>query len=329
MPRDPDGARRLGRRRWHPLETELLQLLACPACGGGALETDGAGDDADLVCCGCGLRYLQRAGVPLLVSGDGDAHKHSQARYFETGEDPEWEITRPHGAPRLHGWLLAEKFRLSLEGLGPSLAGRTALSVCGGSGMDAELLARAGARVISTDIAPGSAERALERARRFGVPLVAVVADVERLPFLDRSVDLVYVHDGLHHLEDPLRGLAEMARVARRAVSVTEPARAAVTRVATRVGLALSREEAGNPVARLRPEDVEAVLRASGFTVVRSRRYAMLYRHEPGRATRWLSAPVPLALATGALRAANRVAGGLGNKLTVQAVRPPHAGARP
>ncbi|MCA1571279.1 MAG: class I SAM-dependent methyltransferase [Chloroflexi bacterium] len=37
-------------------------------------------------------------------------------------------------------------------------------------------------------------------ARRGG----AVVADVEHLPYADRSLDMVYVHDGLHHLSDPM-----------------------------------------------------------------------------------------------------------------------------
>jgi ubiquinone/menaquinone biosynthesis C-methylase UbiE len=44
------------------------------------------------------------------------------------------------------------------------------------------------------------------------------VADAERLPFPDRSIDVVYVHDGLHHLARPEAGLAEMTRVARLAV---------------------------------------------------------------------------------------------------------------
>src|SRR5439155_661416 len=87
-----------------------------------------------------------------------------------------------------------------------------------------------------------------------------------------RTVPLVYVHAGLHHLEEPGAGLAEMARVAARAVSVTEPARAAVTALAVRLGLALAREEAGNRVARLLPAEVAAELRARGFRVVHADR---------------------------------------------------------
>jgi len=187
--------------------------------------------------------------------------------------------------------------------------------------MDAEFLARSGASVISSDVSAGASRRALARARKYLLPIDVVVADAERLPFADSSVDLVYVHDGLHHLDDPLLGVTEMARVARRAVAITEPARAALTHLAVRLGLALEREDAGNHVARLDLESVMRVLRQEGFQVVAAERYGMYYRHEPGRAVRLLSRQ-PLFVPTRALlRAANAAGGRVGNKLTIQAVR--------
>ncbi len=247
-------------------------------------------------------------------------HATQQAAFFDTEADNRFEIERPCGAPTLYGWLLGQKFRQSVAGL--SLRGATALAVCGGSGMDAEFLARAGARVISSDISLGAVRRARERGRRHKVSFDVIVADVERLPFADGSIDVVYVHDGLHHLERPLDGLAEMAPVARRAVCVTEPARATVTGLAVRLGLALEHEEAGNRVARLGVEEVAAVLRTHGFRVVTAERYDMYYRHEPGRAVRFLSAPGAFAVARAGFRAANLVVGAGGNKLVVVAVRP-------
>lgn len=187
--------------------------------------------------------------------------------------------------------------------------------------MEAEFLARRGASVITADISRRAAERARERARRHGFAVESIVADVERLPFRDASIDLVYVHDGLHHLGEPVRGLHEMARVARRAVSVNEPASAAVTRAAVRVGLALEREEAGNRVARLDPDEVGRAVEAHGFMVVRAERYPMLYRHEPGPLSRALSRRPLLGPAQLAYGAASTLGGRIGNKLTVQAVR--------
>ncbi len=121
------------------------------------------------------------------------------------------------------------------------------------------------ARVIASDISPGAARRTRERARRYGLDITPIVADVERLPFADGAFDVVLVHDGLHHLEQPQVGLAEMARVARRWVSVTEPARAVATSIAVRAGVALEREESGNRVARRTPAEVAGVLRTAGF----------------------------------------------------------------
>ncbi len=190
-----------------------------------------------------------------------------QAEWFDHEADAEWEIERPEGAPALHRWLLEEKFRRAVEGI--DLRGATALVVCAGSGMDAEFLARAGANVIALDVSLGALRRAVERKRRHGFELLAVVGDAARLPFRDASVDVVFVHDGLHHLDDPLAGLAEMARVARSAVCVSEPARARITALAVRAGLALEREEAGNRVGRLDAEAVETVLRTKGFSILR------------------------------------------------------------
>jgi ubiquinone/menaquinone biosynthesis C-methylase UbiE len=261
--------------------------------------------------------------VPVLLpprAAAADDLKSRQAAFFDR-EDAAFEVSRPHGTPAFYAHLLDEKFRRATSRLRPLLTGATALVVCGGSGMDAEFLADAGASVVTSDISPGAVRRALERAQRYGFSLAAVVADVERLPFRDQSFDLVYVHDGLHHLARPLAGLAEMARVARKAVSVTEPARAAATAVAVRVGLALAREEAGNDVMRLTLEDVAAELRAQGFRILEAERYGMFYRHRPGRPSHLLSQRAALVPATHALAAANRVAGRFGNKLAVQAVR--------
>jgi SAM-dependent methyltransferase len=255
------------------------------------------------------------------TSREHEAASRRQREYFDRESDSAFETARPHGTPRLHKWLLAEKFRRSVTEVLPIVHGGLVLSVCGGSGMDAEFLARAGARVVLVDISLGAAKRASERARRFSLPIVPVVADATRLPFSDRSVELAYVHDGLHHLDEPFAGLAEMARVARTAVSVTEPARAALTSAAVRLGLAQDREEAGNDVLRLRPDDIARELSRHGMRVVTAQRYGMYYRHKPGAAARLLSAPGAFELATFSIAALNRVAGSLGNKVAVQAVR--------
>ncbi len=318
-----------------------VPAYVCPACGGPLVV-----QAADIVCEVAGHRYpITSDGIPIFAdpeatlhdelehlrgAGEHDHgcshpaesdHKVEQAAYFDAEPLAEFEIERPFGAPRLYRHLLTQKFARAVEPLG-SLEGWTALAVCGGSGMDAEFLARAGATVVSADISQEATRRAAERARRHREPFVAIVADIEHLPFADQSFDLVYVHDGLHHLANPQAGLLEMARVARRAVAVTEPGEAAATNLAIRLGLALAVEEAGNRVARMRGQDVNAILALQGLITTRNERYAMVYRHQPGLLTRVFSWPFLYELVRSYLWAVDRLIGRFGNKLVVIAERP-------
>lgn len=318
------------------MQRDLVDLLTCPAC----LDSELAGEDdvlgaGALVCSRCAARYAVRNGIPVLLAPDFDSsgvqdeidhahthesgHKRQQARYFDRRLAEEFEIGRPNGGPEAYRWLLREKFRRSIAGL-PDLRGTTVVDVCCGSGMDAEMLARAGARVIAIDISEGCAARARERARRAGLDYLVVVGDVEHLPIRTASADISYVHDGLHHLAEPAVGLREMARVARRAVSVNEPAEALGTALAVKLGIALAREDAGNRVARLRAESVARELAAAGFDA-RAERYLMYYTHAPGAAMRLASRPGLRAAYRGAVVAVDRAIGRWGNKLQVTAVR--------
>jgi SAM-dependent methyltransferase len=271
-------------------------------------------------------------GIPILLNDKSGAghdeiehdhakHKHAQASHFDRQDEENFEITRPRGTPRLYGWLLRKKFDLGTAGIRPALQGATVLVLCGGSGMDGEFLADAGANVITSDISLGAARRASERARRFSLAVGSIVADVESIPVPNRGVDVTYVHDGLHHLAEPRLGVSEMIRVADKAVSITEPAVALATKFAVRLKLATDSEEAGNHVERLRPDEVRAWLETGGFVVTRAGRYGMFYRHSPGWAMRMFSTP-GLALASmAAYEPAIALSGRFGNKLTVQAVR--------
>ncbi len=321
----------------------LRASLVCPACHGNLVWSS-----SESRCETCARRFDILDGIPMLLTPDlrtqapplidragiGDAaaptdpldaagptvaQKLRQAEFFDD-EDSELEICRPHGQPAFYGWLLNEKLRRSVRSVG-SLCGVSAVTVCGGSGMEAEFLARCGASVTSVDISPGAALRTRERARRYGISVLPVVGDAERLPLGDRSVDLAYVHDGLHHLPDPYAGIVEMARVAGRAVSISEPAQATATAIAVRLGLALDQEEAGNWVGRIDTGETKTLLDEIGFCVVLAERYAMYYHQLPGKIMRLFSRRRLLPLAIGGLRTANRAAGRLGNKLTVQAVR--------
>jgi ubiquinone/menaquinone biosynthesis C-methylase UbiE/uncharacterized protein YbaR (Trm112 family) len=314
------------------MKRELLEMLVCPVCRDGELAgLDVSPGDGDVRCTRCGASYPVRGGIPILLPPDFDAahvhdeidhaqgHKHQQAEHYDRGVAEEFEINRPNGAPIAYRWLLREKFRRSIAHL-PPLRGATVIDACCGSGMDAEMLARSGASVIAIDISEGCARRARSRAERFGLDYLVVVGDVERLPIRDGAAEIAYVHDGLHHLQDPAIGLRELARVARRAVSVNEPADAFATAVAVRLGAALAEEEAGNAVARLRIEDAAREFAAAGFDVT-AERYLMYYKHEAGRVMRLASRPIAHQLYRAGVRIGDFALGRWGNKLQVTAVR--------
>jgi demethylmenaquinone methyltransferase/2-methoxy-6-polyprenyl-1,4-benzoquinol methylase len=94
--------------------------------------------------------------------------------------------------------------------------GGSALDVACGSGkLTAELAALAkGGRVAGLDFSP----QMLEVARRAHPKLEFIEGDALNLPFDDSSFDAATIAFGLRNLADPVRGLREMIRVARRAV---------------------------------------------------------------------------------------------------------------
>jgi SAM-dependent methyltransferase len=313
----------------------LLALLVCPACRDGELlGLDKPDPDRTLVCSSCGAEYRVEDGIPLLLPPGSDPHKahdeldhaahhkQRQAGYFDRGVAEEFELTRPHGTPRAYRWLLTRKLLHSINGLPSLAAGATVVDACSGSGMEAEFLARQGARVVAIDISEGAVRRARARARRFGLDYLPVVGDVERLPIRSRAADVGFVHDGLHHLDDPMTGILELARVARRALTVNEPADAVVTQVAALAGLSANVEEAGNAVRRLQPEHVRQELKAAGWRV-RFDRYLMYYGHEPGRIMEWVSRPGVFPVYQQLVETANLAVGRWGNKLCLVGTRNP------
>ena len=96
-------------------------------------------------------------------------------------------------------------------------AGGAALDVACGSGkLTAELAKLAGptSRVVGLDFSPAM----LTVARRWHPSIEFVEGDALQLPFEDSTFDAATIAFGLRNLADPIRGLREMTRVARRAV---------------------------------------------------------------------------------------------------------------
>jgi ubiquinone/menaquinone biosynthesis C-methylase UbiE len=92
-----------------------------------------------------------------------------------------------------------------------------ALEIGAGTGYFSLNLMLAGAiqRLTATDISPGMLSALEATAVRLGLAVSTEVSDAERLPFNDRSFDLVFGHAILHHLPDLSGAMREFHRVLR------------------------------------------------------------------------------------------------------------------
>lgn len=90
----------------------------------------------------------------------------------------------------------------------------TAADLGAGTGFVTEALLAAGAKVFAVDQSPEMLARLSEKFAHTG-RLTTLVGAAEALPLPDASVDRVLSNMFLHHVDDPARAIAEMARVVR------------------------------------------------------------------------------------------------------------------
>lgn len=90
------------------------------------------------------------------------------------------------------------------------------LDIATGPGYIAEAFARAAREVVGVDLTDAMLAIARERTTERGVPNVSFrAADAQNLPFENGAFDVVVCRLALHHLQNPLEVLREMARVCR------------------------------------------------------------------------------------------------------------------
>ena len=134
---------------------------------------------------------------------------------YEQGSDEHLsEIARRFLA---EAWFAQAAGAAPFSGLIPfaELREKDVLEIGCGTGVHAQLLAEAGARVTAVDLTPTAVR--LTRRRLATAHLGADVreADAESLPFADASFDFVWSWGVIHHSESTDRVIAEIARVLR------------------------------------------------------------------------------------------------------------------
>jgi len=228
--------------------------------------------------------------------------------------DEEFEINRPHSAGRLYNFLISYKFQKALNVLPFPIKKLSLLDICCGSGMISEYYVRVGAKVTGIDISSACIERAKIRSQKYGFSANFQLANSVNLPFPDNSFDIVSVHDGLHHLDDPQRAIKEMVRVAKKGIVIIEPAKALLTRISVFLGFSRNYEST-NYVYRFRKNELISWLKKSGTKEVIIKRYIMYYPHKPGKFFRIFDTTVLFFIVNKIFRVINLLFGRLGNKI--------------
>ncbi len=153
--------------------------------------------------------------MPASPTATPERVKEANVRYHDAAAreyDSKWGIDfGPIGRQQVRG--KAEK----ALGAWPDRPFGDALEIGSGTGYFSLNLLQLGLieRLTATDISPSMLAELRATAARLGLEPRTETVDAERLPFEDRSFDLVFGHAVLHHLPDLEGGLAELHRVLR------------------------------------------------------------------------------------------------------------------
>jgi SAM-dependent methyltransferase len=179
-----------------------------------------------------------------------------QRAFWESGG-----IYRPSSHPV--GALFARQRIEYLGGLGLLADVRTVLDVGGGSGLSSAYYP-SGVRVVACDYAAGMLGTNPVRDK------LRCAAD--RLPFADRSFDLVTCWELLHHLDDPVATIREMLRVTRRRIVMFEPNR--INPGQLWLGITRTEERA---TLRFSPGHIRRLVRRAGGALRQHMRCGLLF----------------------------------------------------
>ncbi|EMT38806.1 Ubiquinone/menaquinone biosynthesis C-methylase UbiE [Thermoanaerobacter thermohydrosulfuricus] len=91
-----------------------------------------------------------------------------------------------------------------------------------GTGFIALELAKVSHSVIAIDVSTEMLKMAQKRAEEEGLKnLLFIKGEMQKIPLMDGSVDLVFTNMALHHVDDPLKGIQEMYRILKPGGSIT------------------------------------------------------------------------------------------------------------
>ncbi len=185
---------------------DLLNVLACPACGGRLVER------ASQLCCGsCGRSFAVSDGIPDLCC-ELEPPAEALRAFYAAAPFPGYPPRDSYSALRARAER-SEFARLLDRAVAPDA---TVLEVGCGTGQMSLFLASGGRLVVGADLSRASLLLAARAALRFGIQRVRFIAtDLRRPALRAEAFDVVYCSGVLHHTPDPRASFRAIATLAR------------------------------------------------------------------------------------------------------------------
>ena len=187
------------------MRQELLDVLACPACGGPLVA------GATLSCAACAAVYTTRGGIPDLRL-PGDERSDAVREFYAVAPFPGYPQRFSLSALRARAG--RSELARALDAAIPGDA--RVLEVGCGTGQMSLYLATADRLVVGADFQRASLALGRAAAERFAVEGVAFVeTDLRRPGLRAGAFDVVLALGCLHHTPDPRKSFAAIARLVR------------------------------------------------------------------------------------------------------------------
>ena len=193
------------------MRLKLLEVLACPKCGGDlscdAQARAGAGEEVEsgeLKCVACGAVYPVRAGIPRFVPEENYASSFGY----------QWNLFKSEQLDSVNGTRLSEARLFSETGWTKEwMEGKWVLDAGCGAGRFLDVASRTGAEVVGLDIS--NAVDAASASLKGREHLHLVQASIYELPFRAGAFDACYCIGVIQHTPDPLRAVRALPRLLR------------------------------------------------------------------------------------------------------------------
>lgn len=190
------------------MQTRLLEVLACPKCGGGLScepgETSGGGEieTGTLRCAACAAGYPVVAGIPRFVPTDDYAASFGY----------QWNLFREEQIDSVNSTRIsAARLYSETEWTDDWLRGKWVLDAGCGAGRFLDVVSQTEAEVVGMDISSAIDAAKKTLAGRANVHLVQ--ASIYEPPFRSGAFDGLYCIGVIQHTPDPQRALRTLPRL--------------------------------------------------------------------------------------------------------------------